>query len=135
MESMSHSQVAFSGFSTDPDLLRSSSKGGIWVLLKTIGRARFGRRRRDFTVYGKIGSADQDPDVKGDVLTHLSYFKPLKRSCSKLFWILRNPSCCVMMTQGRPNAKDIVTGMYVPKLRGGGATRDTISLLGALNMQ
>ena len=96
---MSHSQVTFSGFSTYPDLLRSSSNGGIWVPLKTIGRARFGTRRRHFTVYGKIGSADQDPDVKGDVLTHLSYFKPLKRSCSKLFWILRNPSCCVMMTK------------------------------------
>ena len=55
MASMSHSQVALYGSSTDPDLLRSSSNGGIWVPLKTIGRARFGTRRRDFTIYGKIG--------------------------------------------------------------------------------
>ena len=87
MASMSHSPVALSGSSTASDLLRSSSSGLSGVPLKTLGRARFGARRRDFTVSAKIGKAkkhdypwpaDPDPNVKGGILTHLSYFKPLK---------------------------------------------------------
>lgn len=86
---MSHSSVAFSATSTASDLLRSSSNGVFGVPLKTLGRARLGARRGDFTVNAKIGKgkakkhdypwpADPDPNVKGGVLTHLSHFKPLK---------------------------------------------------------
>ncbi|CBI30435.3 unnamed protein product, partial [Vitis vinifera] len=87
MASISHSSVAFSGTSMASDLLRSSSNGASGVPLKALGRARFGTRRRNFTVSAKIGKAkkhdypwpaDPDPNVKGGVLTHLSYFKPLK---------------------------------------------------------
>ena len=41
---------------------------------------------------------------------------------------------CIVMAQARPSAKDIVTGMFVPKLTGRGATSDAIALLGALIM-
>lgn len=87
MASISHSSVAFSGTSMASDLLRSSSNGVSGVPLKALGRARFGTRRRNLTVSAKIGKAkkhdypwpaDPDPNVKGGILTHLSYFKPLK---------------------------------------------------------
>lgn len=87
MASVSHYPVALSRSSTASDLLRSSSNGVCGVPLKTLGRARFGTRRRDFSVSAKIGKAkkhdypwpaDPDPNVKGGILTHLSYFKPLK---------------------------------------------------------
>ncbi|RVX23367.1 Metal transporter Nramp5 [Vitis vinifera] len=41
---------------------------------------------------------------------------------------------CSVMVHARPSAKDVVTGMFVPKLNGDGATRDAIALLGALIM-
>ncbi|KAG6701004.1 hypothetical protein I3842_08G142200 [Carya illinoinensis] len=39
-----------------------------------------------------------------------------------------------VMIKARPSAKEMVTGMFVPKLNGKGATTDAIALLGALIM-
>ena len=70
-----------------PPRLPVSSSDVFGVPLKSLGRAWFGTRRRDFTISAKFGkarkhdylrSADPDPSIKGGVLTHLSYFKPLK---------------------------------------------------------
>ncbi|XVF76763.1 hypothetical protein PTKIN_Ptkin13bG0293200 [Pterospermum kingtungense] len=86
MASISYSPAAFTGNSAS-DLLRSSSNGVSGIPLKTLGKARFSVKRRDFTVAAKLRKekkheypwpADPDPNVKGGVLTHLSHFKPLK---------------------------------------------------------
>ncbi|XP_027349340.1 acetyl-coenzyme A carboxylase carboxyl transferase subunit alpha, chloroplastic [Abrus precatorius] len=69
------------------DLLRSSTSGFNGVPLRTLGRARLVLKRRDFTVAAKLRKVKKheypwpdnpDPNVKGGVLSHLSYFKPLK---------------------------------------------------------
>lgn len=39
-----------------------------------------------------------------------------------------------VMVQAKPSPEEIITGMFVPKLSGTGATRDAIALIGALNM-
>ncbi|XP_054783789.1 acetyl-coenzyme A carboxylase carboxyl transferase subunit alpha, chloroplastic-like [Prosopis cineraria] len=86
MASASHCAVAFAGTSAS-DLLRSSANGVSGVPLRTLGRARLGLKRREFTVAAKLRKVkkheypwtkDPDPNVKGGVLSHLSYFKPLK---------------------------------------------------------
>ncbi|XP_020235243.1 acetyl-coenzyme A carboxylase carboxyl transferase subunit alpha, chloroplastic isoform X2 [Cajanus cajan] len=68
------------------DLLRSSTSGFSGVPLRTLGKGRLVLKRRDFTVGAKMRKvkkheypwpANPDPNVKGGVLTHLSYFKPL----------------------------------------------------------
>ena len=83
MASISHSPVGTSA----SEFLRSSSNGVNGIPLRTLGRARFGSTtRRDLVVAAKIRKVkkqdhpwpdDPDPNVKGGVLTHLSYFKPL----------------------------------------------------------
>nr|XP_023914310.1 acetyl-coenzyme A carboxylase carboxyl transferase subunit alpha, chloroplastic-like [Quercus suber] len=83
MASISHSLVGTSA----SEFLRSSSNGVNGIPLRTLGRARFGSMtRRDLVVAAKIRKVkkqdhpwpdDPDPNVKGGVLTHLSYFKPL----------------------------------------------------------
>ncbi|KAF7825575.1 acetyl-coenzyme A carboxylase carboxyl transferase subunit alpha, chloroplastic-like [Senna tora] len=79
-------RVALAGTSAS-DLLRSSANGVSGVPLRTLGRARLGLKRRDFTVAAKLRKGkkheypwpdDPDPNVKGGVLSHLSPFKPLK---------------------------------------------------------
>lgn len=86
MASASHCAAGFAGNSAS-DLLRSSTTGIYGVPLKTLGKVRLGFKRRDFTVSAKIRKVKKheypwpdnpDPNVKGGVLTHLSYFKPLK---------------------------------------------------------
>ncbi|XAR50867.1 Acetyl-CoA carboxylase [Bertholletia excelsa] len=92
MSSLSHSPVTFSrnlaSGSSASDLLRSSSNGVSGVPLKPLGGARLGASKRDFTVSAKLRKVkkheypwpdDADPNVKGGVLSHLSYFKPLKQ--------------------------------------------------------
>nr|POE46720.1 acetyl-coenzyme a carboxylase carboxyl transferase subunit alpha, chloroplastic [Quercus suber] len=83
MASISHSPVGTSA----SEFLRSSSNGVNGIPLRTLGRARFGSTtRRDLVVGAKLRKVkkqdhpwpdDPDPNVKGGVLTHLSYFKPL----------------------------------------------------------
>ncbi|KAL0009554.1 hypothetical protein SO802_011056 [Lithocarpus litseifolius] len=83
MASRSHSPVGTSA----SEFLRSSSNGVNGIPLRNLGRARFGSTtRRDLVVAAKIRMLkkqdhpwpdDPDPNVKGGVLTHLSYFKPL----------------------------------------------------------
>ncbi|KAJ9180612.1 hypothetical protein P3X46_008831 [Hevea brasiliensis] len=86
MASVSHSPAAFSGTSAS-DLLRSSSNGVSGIPLRTLGRARFSSKTRDFSVVAKIRKVKKheypwpenpDPNVPGGVLTHLSPLKPLK---------------------------------------------------------
>ncbi|KAL2336983.1 hypothetical protein Fmac_011429 [Flemingia macrophylla] len=69
------------------DLLRSSTSGFTGVPLRTLGKGRLVLKKRDFTVAAKMRKvkkhdypwpANPDPNVKGGVLSHLSYFKPLK---------------------------------------------------------
>ncbi|KAL6998393.1 Chromatin assembly factor 1 subunit p50 [Sarracenia purpurea var. burkii] len=91
MTSLPHSPVTFTGNlasgTSASDLLCSLSNGVVGVPLKALGRARFGARRRDFTVSAKVRKVkkheypwpdDADPNVKGGILSHLSHFKPLK---------------------------------------------------------
>lgn len=86
MASASHCAAVLAGTSAS-DLLRSSANGVSGVPLRTLGRARLGLKRRDLTVVAKLRKVkkheypwpdDPDPNVKGGVLSHLSYFKPLK---------------------------------------------------------
>ncbi|KAI9153191.1 hypothetical protein LWI28_007460 [Acer negundo] len=87
MATISHSSVAFTG-ATASDLFRSSSSGVNGVPLKSLGRAGFCTKRREFAVTAKLRKwkkheypwpDDAEPNVKGGVLTHLSHFKPLKQ--------------------------------------------------------
>ncbi|XP_052177066.1 acetyl-coenzyme A carboxylase carboxyl transferase subunit alpha, chloroplastic-like [Diospyros lotus] len=91
MASPSHSPVTFTGNlasrTSASDHLLGASNGIANVPLKVLGRARFGTRRRDFTISAKVRKVkkheypwpdDADPNVKRGVLTHLSHFKPLK---------------------------------------------------------
>ncbi|MED6180309.1 Chromatin assembly factor 1 subunit p50 [Stylosanthes scabra] len=68
------------------DLLRSSTSGFSGVPLRTLGRTRLSLKKRDFSVSCKMRKVKKheypwpdnpDPNVKGGVLSHLSYFKPL----------------------------------------------------------
>nr|ADN52610.1 acetyl-CoA carboxylase alpha-CT subunit [Jatropha curcas] len=86
MASISHSPSAFRGTSAS-DLLRSSSNGVSGIPLRTLGRARFSSKTKDFAVIAKIRKVKKqeypwpdnpDPNVAGGVLSHLSPFKPLK---------------------------------------------------------
>lgn len=89
MATISHSSLAFTGASAS-DLFRSSKSHVNGMPLKALGRARFGRKSRGFSVSAKLRKVrkhdypwpkdpkDADPNVKGGVLTHLSQFKPLK---------------------------------------------------------
>ncbi|KAK9168232.1 hypothetical protein Syun_000372 [Stephania yunnanensis] len=87
MASVPHSAVALSATSSASDLLRSSRNGFSGVPLRALGRARLDGIKRHFSVVAKIRKGkkheypwpdDADPNVKGGVLSHLSYFKPLK---------------------------------------------------------
>ncbi|KAG8374386.1 hypothetical protein BUALT_Bualt11G0126500 [Buddleja alternifolia] len=91
MASMTQPPVSFTGtLASKPsasDLLRSSSNGVCGVLLKALGRAQLGAKRREFSISAKVRKVKkheypwpEDPDlnVKGGVLSHLSPFKPLK---------------------------------------------------------
>ncbi|KAK9158978.1 hypothetical protein Scep_005552 [Stephania cephalantha] len=87
MASVPHSAVALSATSSASDLLRSSRNGFSGVPLRALGRARLDGIKRNFSVVAKIRKGkkheypwpdDADPNVKGGVLSHLSYFKPLK---------------------------------------------------------
>ncbi|BAT84191.1 hypothetical protein LR48_Vigan03g103100 [Vigna angularis] len=69
------------------DLLRSSTSGFNGVPLRSLGKGRLVVKSRDFSVAAKLRKvkkydypwpANPDPNVKGGLLTHLSYFKPLK---------------------------------------------------------
>ncbi|GLT52685.1 hypothetical protein SLA2020_260090 [Shorea laevis] len=86
MAAISQSHVAIFGTSVS-DLFGSSSDGVSGIPLKTLGRARFCQKRRDFSVTAKLRKVkkheypwprDPDPNVKGGPLIHLSPFKPLK---------------------------------------------------------
>ncbi|PKI53853.1 hypothetical protein CRG98_025748 [Punica granatum] len=86
MASITQPPVTFTGTAAS-DLLRSSSNGVSGIPLKALGRARFSTRRRDLAVSAKLRKVkkheypwpdDADPNVKGGVLSHLSYFKPMK---------------------------------------------------------
>ncbi|XP_028770521.1 acetyl-coenzyme A carboxylase carboxyl transferase subunit alpha, chloroplastic-like isoform X1 [Neltuma alba] len=86
MASASHCAVAFAGTSAS-DLLRSSANGVSGVPLRALGRTRLGFKRREFTVAARLRKVKKheypwpdnpEPNVKGGVLSHLSYFKPLK---------------------------------------------------------
>lgn len=86
MAAISQSHVAIFGTSVS-DLFGGSSGGVSGIPLKTLGRARFCQKRRDFSVTAKLRKVkkheypwprDPDPNVKGGPLIHLSPFKPLK---------------------------------------------------------
>nr|AHJ61047.1 carboxyltransferase alpha subunit [Vernicia fordii] len=86
MASVSHSPAAFCGTSAS-DLLRSASNGVSGIPLRTLGRARFSSKTKDFAVIAKIRKGKKqeypwpdnpDPNVPGGILSHLSPFKPLK---------------------------------------------------------
>ncbi|GKV10115.1 hypothetical protein SLEP1_g21525 [Rubroshorea leprosula] len=86
MAAISQSHVAIFGTSVS-DLFGSSSDGVSGIPLKTLGRARFCQKRRDFSVTAMLRKVkkheypwprDPDPNVKGGPLIHLSPFKPLK---------------------------------------------------------
>ncbi|GLT89474.1 hypothetical protein SLE2022_074530 [Rubroshorea leprosula] len=86
MAAISQSHVAIFGTSVS-DLFGSSSDRVSGIPLKTLGRARFCQKRRDFNVTAMLRKVkkheypwprDPDPNVKGGPLIHLSPFKPLK---------------------------------------------------------
>ncbi|KAL0375298.1 UNVERIFIED_CONTAM: Acetyl-coenzyme A carboxylase carboxyl transferase subunit alpha, chloroplastic [Sesamum radiatum] len=100
MASMAQSPVTFTGNlaskSTASDLLRSSTNGACGVPLRALGKAQLGAKRRDFAISAKVRKVkkhdypwpeDPDPNVKGGVLTHLT-FQAFKRSKSRPFYLL-----------------------------------------------
>nr|DAD29354.1 TPA_asm: hypothetical protein HUJ06_030822 [Nelumbo nucifera] len=87
MASVPHSLLS-SSVTSASDPLRSSSNGLNGIPLRLIGRARLGVFFKEFTVTAKIKKGKKhdypwpnnpDPNVKGGVLSHLSYFKPLQQ--------------------------------------------------------
>ncbi|WCJ28418.1 Acetyl-coenzyme A carboxylase carboxyl transferase subunit alpha chloroplastic [Euphorbia peplus] len=86
MATTSHSPVAFTGTAAS-DLLRSSNNGISGIPLRTLGRAHFNSKTREFSVVAKVRKVKKneypwpdnpDLNVPGGILSHLSPFKPLK---------------------------------------------------------